>query len=195
MKKFFAVIAILLGLTGAAFADMRVDMIRWKCTDCGKEFLTFKGDYTLDDLVFRDPRHQHSTLFQLENRNRNLAGCKGSKAHNFRRAGDKSYRLSELARRLDRIVAIRNGGSLRVNLVEWRCKLCGKTFYSLGENLNIKRSDRQRDKILSFGSRRSIPQCRDKNNNHAHVFEKRRSSSARSWEIAKLLDNIYWVKD
>ena len=66
-------------------------------------------------------------------------------AHNFRRAGDKSYRLSELARRLDRVMSVH---------------FVRKNFYSLGENLNIKRPDRQRDNLLW----RSIHQCRDKNN-------------------------------
>ena len=194
-KKFFIALAVLFILAGTAFADSRIEMIRWKCSDCGKEFYTFKGDYTLDDLNFRDSKHQSDTLFKLSNRNRNIDSCRHSKAHSFRRSSDRSYRVSELSRMLNKIVAVRRGGSLRVNPIEWRCKLCGKTFYSLGDNLNIRRSDRQHDKILSLGNRRSIPKCSDKNNHNAHVFEKRRSNSARSWEVAGLLDDIYWVRD
>ena len=195
VKKFLFALAVLFILAGTAFADSRIEMIRWKCSTCGKEFYTFKGDYTLDDLTFRDKKHQSDTLFKLSNRNRNLDSCRHSQAHKFRRERDRSYRISELSRMLDKIVAVRYGDSLRANLIEWRCELCKKTFYSLGDNLNIKRSDRQHDKILSLESRHSIPRCSDRNNHNAHVFKKRRSDHARSWEIAGLLDDIYWVKD
>lgn len=198
MRKFFALITVLT-LAGAAFADIRLEMVRYKCIDCNKEFMGFKGDTSIDDSKtpnMKSPQYQLSHVFQLGNKDKNLPECKhGHKFHKFRRTGETSFNISALKNYLNTIAAVKDGSSLNAKLQEWQCVLCKKHYYTLGsEELNIRDWERQQDYIFNLKGK-AIPKC-EKLGGHfyGHVFEPINSSSSKSYRIAELADRIYWVK-
>ena len=198
MKKFSALVLVLI-FAGSACADIKLEMIRYKCIDCSKEFMGFKGDTSIDDSIthnMKDPGYQLSHVFQLGNKDKNFPDCShGHKFHKFRKNGEVSYNISTLTNYLHAIAAVKDGASLNAKLQEWQCVLCKKHYYSLGnEELNIRDWEKQPDYIFNLKGR-AIPKC-EKLGGHlyGHVFEPANSGSGRSYDIAKLLDKIYWVK-
>ncbi|MBQ9594247.1 MAG: hypothetical protein IJR35_00120 [Synergistaceae bacterium] len=198
MRKLFALILVLI-LASAACADIKLEMIRYKCIDCGKEFMGFRGDTSIDDSKtpnMKDPKYQLSHVFQLGNKDKNLPECShGIKFHKFRKTGEVSYSISTLTNYLHAIAAVKDGGSLNAKLQEWECVLCKKHYYSLGnEELNIRDWEKQPEYIFNLKGK-AIPKC-EKLGGHlyGHVFEPTNSGSGRSYRIAELADRIYWVK-
>ena len=198
MKKFSALILVLV-LAGSAFADIKIDMIRYKCIDCGKEFMGFKGDTSIDDSIthnMKDPGYQLSHVFQLGNKDKNFPECShGHKFHRFRKNGEAARNISNLVYYLHAIAAVKDGASLNAKLQEWQCVLCKKNYYTLGnEELNIRDWEKQPQYIFNLKNQ-AIAECTKKGSHlYGHVFEPTNSGSGRSYEIAKLLEKIYWVK-
>ena len=198
MKKLSALIIVLF-LASSAYGDIKLEMIRYKCIDCGKEFMGFKGDTSIDDSIthnMKDPNYQLSHVFQLGNKDKNFPDCShGHKFHKFRKTGDVSQNISNLIRYLNTIAAVKEGSSLNVKLQEWQCVLCKKHYYSLGsEELNIRDWEKQQDYIFDLKGR-AVPKCSKLGGHfYGHVFEPVKSSSGRSYDIARLIERIYWVK-
>ena len=198
MKKLSALF-IMLALTGTAWADIKCEMVQYKCMDCGKEFMAFKGDTSLDGSQNKnmlDPRYQLSHVYQLGNKDNNFPDCSShSKAHRFKNRGERSQNISMLTYYLNSIAAVKDGGSLNIKLQEWKCVLCGRNYYTLGnEELNIRDWEKQQEFIFNLNGK-AIPECPKKGKHlYGHVFEPTNSSSGHSYDIAKNLSKIYWVK-
>ena len=199
MRKFFALFlfAVSFGTVGSAFADPRITFTVYKCLVCDKQFQSFPGD-PLDDKKFKDEKEQLKRVFRFGDRGKNLNQCKGSfKAHIFQKTGTNSTGLSGIANTglSDITGVIRDGGSLSgIKLTEWECVYCKKHFYSLNdENLNIRDWEFQTQFLFNM-KRQAIPKC-PVDGTWGHVFIPKRTGSVKSYELATIAYDLYWVKN
>lgn len=189
------VVACLLS-AGAAGADVKMNVVRYKCLVCNKRFYSFAGD-ALDSRELARDREQLRRVFQLKDRGKNLDPCRGGfKTHRFEKTGTESLSVKAIAENAAAFAAVKDGGVLSgISLTAWECMLCGKPFYSLGdENLNIREWARQPERVFNLKGKRPIQKCSARGY-HGHVFKKKTAGAARSYDIAGHAEDIYWVKD
>ena len=75
----------------------------------------------------------------------------------------------------------------------WECCYCKKHFYSLNdENLNIRDWEFQTQFLFNLKGQ-AIPKC-SAPETWGHIFFPKRTGSVKSFEIAQLVYDIYWVK-
>ncbi len=201
LRKFFALAAfatLLCALsTRTAFADPKISFNVYKCLACDKLFMSFPGD-ALDDKKFKDESEQLRRVFQFKDRGKNLPPCRKFKYHIFDKKGTNSTGLSSLARSssaAELTGVIRDGGSLSgISLTEWECVYCKKHFYSLNEeNLNIRDWEQQTNYLYNMRGQ-AIPKC-NAPDTYGHVFEPKRTGSVKSYELATIVYDLYWVKN
>ena len=105
--------------------------------------------------------------------------------------------MSNLARSniAEYLAVIKDGKTLSsLKLVECECLYCKKHFFFFnGDNPNIRDWEQQTNYIFSLKGR-AIEKC-SAPRTMGHVFEKKRVSEAKSYELSKMSANIYWVKN
>lgn len=197
MRKFLAPLvfaALFAAAVGTASADPKITMNAYKCLACDKVFQSFQGD-ELDKKDFRDEKEQLKRVFQFKDRGKNLPPCKKFKYHIFDKKGTTTSGISWVTRGdTERLAVIKDGGSLSgVKLTEWECCYCKKHFYSLNdENLNIRDWEFQTQFLFNLKGQ-AIPKC-SAPETWGHIFFPKRTGSVKSFEIAQLVYDIYWVK-
>ncbi|MBQ6738854.1 MAG: hypothetical protein IJP41_10450 [Synergistaceae bacterium] len=197
MKKFFVIsILFVIFISNAASAEIKFNFNQYKCLVCDKIFESFPGD-ELDRKDFKD-KQQLNRIFQFLDRGRNFPECKnGFKTHIFEKKGTTSGSLRDLTNssRAQRFGVIKDGGSLSgINLTEWECLYCKKHFFSLNkENLNIRDWEQQPNYIYNVKGR-PISKCSN-SKVYGHIFYPKKTGSVRSYDLAKIIDNLYWVKN
>ena len=188
--------AFLTGFTGKVFADPKITFNAYKCMVCDKYFQSFPGD-NLDAKDFRD-QQQLRRVFQFGNRGKNFEECKnGFKYHIFEKKGTDTTALSNLknSTMAERVGVIKDGGSLNgINLTEWECVYCKKHFYSLNnENLNVR--DWELQTVILYNMKgQAIPKC-NAPDVWGHIFFPKKTGSVKSYELATIAYDLYWVKN
>ena len=196
MKKFFALIALFFVLTAPASADPKITFNVYKCLVCDKLFQSFPGD-NLDAKDFKD-QQQLRRIFQFGDRGKNFPECKnGFKYHIFEKKGTNTTGLSSLrnSSMASNVGIVKDGGSLSgINLTEWECVYCKKHFYSLNnENLNIRDWELQTGFLFNMKGQ-AIPKC-TKPGVWGHIFYPKKTGSVKSYELATIAYDLYWVKN
>ncbi|MBQ9419758.1 MAG: hypothetical protein IJU31_05205 [Synergistaceae bacterium] len=196
MKKFFALALVFVLSAGCACADPKVTFNVYKCLVCDKLFQSFPGD-NLDAKDFRD-KEQLRRVFRFTDRGKNLQECKnGFKSHVFEKKGSNTTGFSSLANSglKDITAVIRDGGSLNsIKLTEWECLYCKKHFYSLNdENLNIRDWELQTSFLYNMKGQ-AIPKC-SYPETWGHIFVQKKTGSVKSYELATIVYDLYWVKN
>ncbi|MCR5347271.1 MAG: hypothetical protein K6E38_05780 [Fretibacterium sp.] len=206
MKKLFtyvpckvvAALAMLLAVmsAGCASADPKISFTVYQCLACDKLFQSFPGDQ-LERKEFRKGDEQLKRVFQFGNRGKNFPPCRKFKYHIFEKKGTNSTGLSTLSKSsmAENVAVVRDGGSLSgITLTEWECVYCKKHFYSLNnENLNIRDWERQRSYLFNLKGR-PIPECSARDV-WGHIFYPKKTSSVKSYELAVIVNDLYWVKN
>ena len=205
MKKFFALSILVcffsfnfIFITCSASADPKISFNAYKCLVCDKVFQSFPGD-ELDRKDLRDEKDQIRRIFQYKDRGKNLPQCKnGFKGHVFEKKGTNTTGLSSLARSSsmsEYFGIIKDGGSLSgIKLTEWECVYCKKHFYSLNdENLNIRDWELQTNFLYNMKGN-AIPKC-SVPGTWGHIFFPKKTGSVKSYELATIIYDLYWVKN
>lgn len=200
MRKFLApwvFAALLAAAVGTASADPQVSFTVYKCLACDKLFMSFPGDQ-LDKKEFKEERDQLKRVFQFGDRGKNLPPCRKFKYHIFDKKGENRTGLSNLARSssmAEVVAVVRDGGALNgIKLTEWECLYCKKHFYSLNdENLNVRDWEFQTNFLFNMKGR-PIPKCTSKET-LGHIFFPKTTGSVRSYELATIANDLYWVKN
>ncbi|MBQ6775818.1 MAG: hypothetical protein IJP53_05105 [Synergistaceae bacterium] len=196
MKKFFASVLLFMMLTACAEADPKITFNVYKCLICDRLFMSFPGD-NLDAKDFKD-KEQLRRVFRFSDRGKNLQECKnGFKSHVFEKKGSNTTGLSSLANSnaKDMTAVIRDGGSLNsIKLTEWECLYCKKHFYSLNdENLNIRDWELQTSFLYNMKGQ-AIQKC-SYPETWGHIFVQKKTGSVKSYELATIVYDLYWVKN
>ena len=196
MKKIFSLALLaLLAAAGCASADPRITFTVYKCLACDKLFMSFPGDQ-LERDDFKKESDQLRRVFRFGDRGKNFEPCKKSKYHIFSKHGTDSTGLSSLAgtQMADVTAVIRDGGSLSgISLTEWECVYCKKHFYSLNnENLNVRDWEFQTQFLFNM-KRQAIPRC-SAPDTWGHIFQPVKTGSVKSYELATIVYDLYWVK-
>ena len=200
MRKFLAPLvfaALFAAAVGTASADPKVTFNAYKCLACDKIFQSFQGD-ELDRKDFKEERDQLKRVFQFGDRGKNLPSCRKFKYHIFNKIGTNTTGLSNLARSssmAEAVAVVRDGGTLSgIKLTEWECLYCKKHFYSLNdENLNVRDWEFQTNFLFNMKGR-AIPKCTSKET-LGHIFFPKTTGSVRSYELATIANDLYWVKN
>ena len=196
MKKFFASVLLFMMLTACAEADPKITFNVYKCLICDRLFQSFPGD-NLDAKDFKD-KEQLRRVFRFSDRGKNLQECKnGFKSHVFEKKGSNTTGFSSLANSSakDVTAVIRDGGSLNsIKLTEWECLYCKKHFYSLNdENLNIRDWELQTSFLYNMKGQ-AIQKC-SYPETWGHIFVQKKTGSVKSYELATIVYDLYWVKN
>ena len=196
MKKIFFCALLIFMLASCACADPKISFTVYKCLVCDKLFQSFPGD-NLDAKDFKDKDPQLRRIFQFGNRGKNFPECKnGFKHHVFDKKGTNSTGLSSLVNSsmAEHVGVIRDGGTLNgINLTEWECVYCKKHFYSLNnENLNIRDWELQRNYLYNLKGQ-AIQKC-SKPDVWGHIFVPKTTGSVKSYELATIVYDLYFVK-
>ena len=196
MKKFFASVLLFMMLTACAEDDPKITFNVYKCLICDRLFMSFPGD-NLDAKDFKD-KEQLRRVFRFSDRGKNLQECKnGFKSHVFEKKGSNTTGLSSLANSnaKDMTAVIRDGGSLNsIKLTEWECLYCKKHFYSLNdENLNIRDWELQTSFLYNMKGQ-AIQKC-SYPETWGHIFVQKKTGSVKSYELATIVYDLYWVKN
>ena len=190
MRKFFVLFlfSISFGAVGSAFADPRITFTTYKCLGCDKIFQSFPGDQ-LERDDFKKESDQLRRVFRFGDRGKNFEPCKKFKYHIFNN-------LSGIAgtNAADITAVVRDGGSLSgISLTEWECVYCKKHFYSLNnENLNVRDWEYQTQFLFNM-KRQAIPKC-SAPDTWGHIFQPVKTGSVKSYELATIVYDLYWVK-
>ena len=195
MKKYFAALVLVLALSGAAFAEVKIDLDQHDCLICKETFFCFKGD-PLDRIPVED---QPKKVYMLSDRSKHMKDCKNNfKMHRFVKIGTRNVGMDFIRSNMNKIVVIDGGGTLNQKLYGWQCMLCGKKFYSFyGINLNIRDWDVQPDHIKALKNGNGIQQCSKRSYGYfGHVFKLTEEGPITSYGFAKsnILDNVYYVR-
>ncbi|MBR0034184.1 MAG: hypothetical protein IJP54_00775, partial [Synergistaceae bacterium] len=135
MKKYFAALVLVLALSGAAFAEVKIDLDQHDCLICKETFFCFKGD-PLDRIPVED---QPKKVYMLSDRSKHMKDCKNNfKMHRFVKIGTRNVGMDFIRSNMNKIVVIDGGGTLNQKLYGWQCMLCGKKFYSF-YGINLKK--------------------------------------------------------
>ncbi len=202
MKKFLLCALLLALMTGCAFANAKISIVQYKCLICQRYYYGFDGD-ELDSETLNDPDIQPKRVFQLLDRGKNLETCSTNfKAHVFEKKGTASKPLSEIIKNASRFAVVRDGPNLKnTDISEWVCMApdCKQDkIYTLNdENLMIRDWEAQTDKIFSLKGGRKIPKCKSRYT-FGHAFFRSasmRHASVKSYDIAQLAYDIYYVKE
>ena len=196
MKKFFASVLLFMMLAACAEADPKITFNVYKCLICDRLFQSFPGD-NLDAKDFKD-KEQLRRVFRFSDRGKNLQECKnGFKSHVFEKKGSNTTGFSSLANSSakDVTAVIRDGGSLNsIKLTEWECLYCKKHFYSLNdENLNIRDWELQTSFLYNMKGQ-AIQKC-SYPETWGHIFVQKKTGSVKSYELATIVYDLYWVKN
>ena len=196
MKKFFASVLLFMMLAACAEADPKITFNVYKCLICDRLFQSFPGD-NLDAKDFKD-KEQLRRVFRFSDRGKNLQECKnGFKSHVFEKKGSNTTGFSSLANSSakDMTAVIRDGGSLNsIKLTEWECLYCKKHFYSLNdENLNIRDWELQTSFLYNMKGQ-AIQKC-SYPETWGHIFVQKKTGSVKSYELATIVYDLYWVKN
>ena len=200
MKKIFIslmLVLLLLLIASCVHSDPKIEFNVYKCRVCDKEFRSFKGE-DLDDRKYHDGKEQLKYIYQFQKYDKNFPECKsGLKYHRFEKRTTASMQVSNLARSniAEYLAVIKDGKTLSsLKLVECECLYCKKHFFFFnGDNPNIRDWEQQTNYIFSLKGR-AIEKC-SAPRTMGHVFEKKRVSEAKSYELSKMSANIYWVKN
>lgn len=196
MKKVFSaalLLVILSILSSCAYAAPTISVNEYECLVCDKTFYSFRGD-ELDKKDFLNDKKQYETVFQLYDPGRHLDQCKnGWKTHKFDRKGTKSVAPSFIVQNMPKFVSTKSGSTTNATLWTWECLVCKKTFYSFGDNLNIKSWHEQPSNIYNLKNNRPIAKCNDQYI-LGHVFKLKSMTSVSSAKIASVLNDLYYVK-
>lgn len=198
MKKFFMFMALILILSSSSsYADPKIECNVYKCKVCDKEFRSFKGE-DLDDRKFQDSREQLKYIYQFWKYDKNFPECKsGLKHHRLEKRTTTSMQVSNLSRSniAEYFAAIKDGKTLSsVKLAECECLYCKKHFFFFsGDNPNIRDWEQQTNYIFNLKGR-AIPKCTAPRT-LGHVFSKKKVIEGKSYDLAKMSENIYWVKN
>jgi len=165
---------------------------------CDKIFHSFPGD-RLDSKEFRGENDQLRRVFQFKDRGKNFPQCKnGFKYHIF--ADKKSTNTTGLSALTNSnfaeiVAVIRDGGALSgISLTEWECLYCKKHFYSLNnENLNIRDWEQQTTYLRNLKGQ-AIQKC-SYPETWGHIFIPKKTGSVKSYEIATIVYDLYYVDD
>lgn len=187
---------MLLFLPERASADPNISFNVYKCLACDKFFMSFPGD-NLDAKDFQKESDQLRRIFQFKDRGKNFQQCKRFKYHIFEKKGSDNTALSNLARSssmAEAVGVVRDGGALSgIKLTEWECVYCKKHFYSLNEeNLNIRDWEQQTSYLFNMRGQ-AIPKCTAKDV-WGHIFFPKTTGSVKSYELATIAYDLYWVK-
>ena len=202
MKKFFALFFFVMLMASCvnlsadmASANPKINFISYQCRVCGKMFESLPGD----DLTAKDVsgKEQMRRVFQFSNRGKNFPECKnGMKFHALEKKGSISAGLDVLCNPFAETVGvIRDGGALSgISLTEWECVYCKKHYYSLNnENLNIRDWEQQTSYLYNL-KRQAIPKCTVPGT-WGHIFFPKTTGSVKSYELATIVYDLYWVKN
>ena len=198
MKKFLAsVLFFVIFFASSAFADPKVSFNFYKCLVCDKSFQSLPGD-NLDAKDFKDGDIQLKRVFQFANRGKNFPECKnGFKYHIFEKRGTNTTGLSSLrhSSMAENVAVIRDGGNLSgISLTEWECLYCKKHFYSFNnENLNIRDWELQTGFLYNLKGQ-AIQKC-SYPKTWGHIFIPKKTGSVKSYELATIVYDLYWVKN
>lgn len=198
MRKLYAlgVFVVLLALAaGRASADPKATFTAYKCLACDKIFMSFPGD-KLDANDFKKESDQLRRVFQFKDRGKNLPPCRQFKYHIFEKKGESTSGISWLARGdTERLAVVRDGGALSgIKLTEWECVYCKKHFYSLNdENLNVRDWELQTSFLFNLKGQ-AIPKCTAPDV-WGHIFFPKKTGSVKSYELATIVYDLYWVKN
>ncbi len=197
MRRFFMLIMFIIVLASVAHADQKIEFNVYKCKVCGKEFRSFRGD-ELDDRKFHNGSEQIKYIFQFWKYDKNFPECKGgSKWHHFEKKTTNSMQVSNLSKSnvSEYIAAVKDGKTLNgIKIVEWECVYCKKNFYFFNDDIpNIRDWEQQQDKIFNLKGR-AITKCPEPKV-YGHIFAKKRTNDAKSFDLAKNAEKLYWVKN
>lgn len=200
MRKFFISLMslmLLILVASCVYADTKIEVNVYRCKVCGKEFMSFRGE-DLDDRKFASGSEQLKYLFQFRQYDKNLPECKsGLKYHNFEKKTTSSMPASNITKSntSEYLAVIKDGRNLSsVKLVECECVYCKKHFFFLNDDKpNIRDWEQQTSYIFSLKGR-AIEKC-SAPRTMGHVFQKKRVTEAKSYELSKMSANIYWVKN
>ena len=196
MRKFL-MFAVFVLIASSAYADQKIEFNVYKCKICDREFRSFRGD-ELDDRKFSNGNEQLKYIFQFWKYDKNFPECRGGiKWHKFEKKTTSSMQVSNFSRQniSEYLAAIKDGRTLNgVKLVQWECVYCKKSFYFFNDEIpNIRDWEQQTDKIFNLKGR-AIQKCNEPKV-YGHVFAKKKVIEPKSYELAKMSENIYWVKN
>ena len=144
MKKIWlcVVVLLVLGVADAGFTAGKgyIGVQKWECHGCHKEFFTIANDDPM-----KDSSMPHNIwLFKATAPDSYIGACSKSKLkdrqHIFKKKGSviqtHSYDFSRnFFTDIDKFIVLAGKG--RVNVSEWTCDFCQKTYYSIkGDDLN-----------------------------------------------------------
>ena len=151
LKKFFLTAALSLAalapslITAAsveAASERGIALTSHKCQFCSKEFYTFKPD-SIDctKSEFRTRSYQNSNWYIFKGK-RSLPACsRADGAHLFKKGSDISVDPATIVRKLDKIVYLRSGSSLQVQLERMKCMGCGMEAHAFAcDDLDYERN-------------------------------------------------------
>ncbi|MDL2209490.1 hypothetical protein LJC26_01635 [Desulfovibrio sp. OttesenSCG-928-O18] len=200
MKKMALCMAwvLILGFVGTAFAAGKglVGVQKWECSECKKEFFTVGNDDPMND----EPNKEHKNwLFKSTNPGSYIGDCPRAKQKNrehvFMKKGSvMQTRSYDFAKSFfgngDKFIVLTGRG--RVQIAEWKCDFCNKTFYSVkGDDLNKdydRDIDYQRNHLFTLKDPgRAVETCNSSAfKSKTHLFTlKRDSISETSFQFAR----------
>ena len=151
MKTFFLPAALLLAALAPtlftassveAASERGITLTSHKCQFCGKEFYTFKPDSidcTRSEFRTRSFQNSNWSIFKGK---RSLPACsRADGAHLFKKGSDRTVDPATIVRNLDKIVYLRNGSSLQVQLERMTCMGCDMEAHAFAcDDLDYERN-------------------------------------------------------
>ena len=205
MKKLILCAALLVLSSGSAFANATIPLVHYKCLACNEFFYSFDGD-DLTHIDFITPEAQDSRFVQLADRSKKIKECPNSRGHVFSKIGVKDVKMSNLADPdvKQRVVVIKGGKNLNhTTIASWycldvfECTTCklGSCYTLNNENLVIRDWERQPELIVNLKDGKGIPKCTSTEAKGHAFYHNSRAESVTSYQIATLINVLYWVKD
>ncbi|WP_133958765.1 hypothetical protein [Aminivibrio pyruvatiphilus] len=216
MKRFwkFPVMAFIFTalLFGAlpAFAkdsgDERViEVIRWECFVCGKQYFTFAPDDIggKTKAEHKIPDYQQKNWVMFSDPGKSISKCpkSGDDAHMFFKKEEFKTSPYIVHERKNDYVVLKNGGPIKTKIKKWRCGLCKKDGFCFdGDDMDLWEGliFKNPQKVFNMGSGSSIPVCNFKlitgEELKCHMVTLDSAKNYPSIEIAKLMSNL-WYSD
>jgi hypothetical protein len=208
LKKFFLTVtlsllalapALLTPLPAGAANERGITLTSHKCQLCGKEFYTFKPDSI--DCTKSETRtcaYQNAHWYIFKGKRSFPACARADGAHLFKKGSDLNVDPATIVRKLDQIVYVRSGSSLKIQLERMKCMGCGMEAHAFAcDDLDYtKPIDLRRRNTWTTMEGQSFRDCSWQSagagggRSPFHIMKDTGRRSINSRELANIMNNV-----